>query len=213
MSFAAAAAALAAGSLTKQLSEQLEAQQQHQQLQQLRQQLHMQSRHSAATNDSSMFYSPMQSEAGSVTSAAVEPLLSAGQSSTAAAAAGGYRRSFSGPAARHRLSNSADSKRLLSKLQRVTNDDGMGAAGFDEEQEQQQGQGRAAAAGETAAAGTAPGPTEALTTTAGNLARWGPCLCCFHALCVVCMRSILGCCLALTSHAIGAAVRFYILFL
>jgi hypothetical protein len=175
MSFAAAAAAaaaLAAGSLTKQLSEQLEAQQQHQQLQQLRQQLHMQGRHSAATNDSSMFYSPMHSEAGSVASAAVEPLLSAGQSPTAAAG-GGYRRSSSGPAARHRLSNSAVSKRLLSKLQRVTNDDGMGAVGFDEEQEQRQAQGQAAATGEAAAAaaGTAPGPTEALTTTAGNLAR------------------------------------------
>jgi hypothetical protein len=152
----------------------------------------MQSRHSAATNDSSMFYSPLQSEAGSVASAAVEPLLSAGQSPTAAAAAaagGGYRRSLSGYAARHRLSNSAVSKRLLSKLQRVTNDDGT--AGFDEQQEQQQQQGQAAAAGE-AAAGPAPGPTEALTTTAGNLARWGEgqdcaaCTCCG----LLCMRAL-----------------------
>jgi type II secretory pathway pseudopilin PulG len=187
ISFDAAAAAFAAASLTRQVSEQLEAQQQqHQQLQQLRQQLHIQSRHSAATNDSSMFYSPMQSEAGSV--AAVEPLLSAGQSPTAAAA-GGYRRCSSFPASKHRLSNSAVSKRLLSKLQRVTNDDGMGAVEFDEEGEQQQGQ--AAAAGEAAAAGTSPGPTEALTTTAGNLARWAPTLCCLHALCVVYMRSTL----------------------
>jgi hypothetical protein len=155
----------------------LEAQQQHEQLQQLRQQLHMHSRNSAATNDSSAFYSPMHSEGGSVTSAAVEPLLSAGHSPTAAAAAAttGYRRSLSGPVGRHRLSNSAVSKRLLSKLQRVTGDDESGAVQFEEQQQEQQQQVEhvQAAVGE-AAAKAGPGPTEALTTTAGQLARWGP---------------------------------------
>uniref|UniRef100_A0A383V829 Uncharacterized protein n=1 Tax=Tetradesmus obliquus TaxID=3088 RepID=A0A383V829_TETOB len=159
-----------AASLTRQLSEQLEAQQQHQQLQQLRQQLHVHSRN-GATNDSSMFYSPNNSEGGSMTSAAVEPLLSAGQTPTAAAAAAAAAAenptSLSGPAGRHRLSNTAVSKRLLSKLQRFTADDEVDAAQLGQQQQQQ---GQAAAVGD-AAAKAGPGPTEALTSTAGQLAR------------------------------------------
>jgi hypothetical protein len=52
----------------------------------------------------------------------------------------------------------------------VTGDDGIAVAQLCEEQQQGQQQGAAAAAVE-AGARAGPGPTEALTTTAGQLAR------------------------------------------